>query len=77
MDKDEVIPVKKAPCDICKNLTFNRPNWDGSVTCSALCTDAWIRNILGGEQDKWDELRDEIRSEIAAIRAQSGANGSH
>ncbi|NCX04469.1 MAG: hypothetical protein EBW68_01650 [Actinobacteria bacterium] len=77
MDKDEVVSDTQSPCDICKTLTFNRPNWDGTITCSLGCTDTWIRMLLSAEGDKWHKLSEDIRMEIAAIRARSGANGSH
>ena len=32
----------QATCAICQKLTFNAPNWDGTVTCSMPCTDRWI-----------------------------------
>lgn len=77
MDEDEVVSDTQSPCAICQNLTFNAPNWDGTVTCGVKCTDHWIEIYLDLERTKWESLREEVRAEMIKMRARIAGLGSH
>lgn len=77
MVKDEVASEVQGNCTICSKETFNRPNWDGSTTCSIRCTGKWIDIYMKQERVEWDKMKDEVRQVLLSVKAKDAGEGSH
>lgn len=77
MDKDEVVSEVQGNCTICSKETFNRPNWDGSITCSIRCTGKWIDIYMKEERIEWDKMKSDVQSMLLRLKALDKGEGSH
>lgn len=73
----EALSEEQGPCSICHKPTFNRPNWDGSITCSLRCLGKWLDAYMAQDKIDWEEMKQEIRGMINVLKSEKDGMGMH